>query len=175
MKTLEEFLNEILQKYKEKIILDTFYEKIEIAQIYVRFLIEENERFELFFFHGNENGEKWDAVFEQMLEAKKVDTVKKNKELRTLQIDETEFVMLIFHITNEKKELMQSFIKIPAAVSTHSDTMAAKINNLCLLSFSQGLKGKRAEILKKAGLEEADLFKEKIHVYQFENDTSGKV
>ncbi len=59
-------------------------------------------------------------------------------------------------------------------VSTHSDTMAAKINNLCLLSFSQGLKAKRAEILKKAGLEEADLFKERIHVYQFENDDSGR-
>lgn len=58
-------------------------------------------------------------------------------------------------------------------VSTHSDTIAAKINNLCLLSFSRLLRGKRAEILKKTGLEEADLFKERIHVYQFENDDSG--
>lgn len=59
-------------------------------------------------------------------------------------------------------------------VSTHSDTMAAKINNLCLLSFSQLVKGKRAEILNKAGLEEADLFQDRIHVYQFLQDDSGK-
>ncbi|MDE7311694.1 MAG: ATP-binding protein [Eubacterium sp.] len=60
------------------------------------------------------------------------------------------------------------------AVSTHSDTMAAKINNLCLLSFSQLLNGKRAEILKQTGLSEADLFQEKIHVYQFEHDNAGR-
>lgn len=59
-------------------------------------------------------------------------------------------------------------------VSTHSDTMAAKINNLCLLSFSPLLRGKkRADILKKADLEEADLFKDRIHVYQFENKDMG--
>ena len=60
------------------------------------------------------------------------------------------------------------------AVSTHSDTMAAKINNLCLLSFSQLLNGKRVEILKQTGLSEADLFQDQIHVYQFENDSSGR-
>ena len=47
MKTLEKFLNAVLQKYKEKIILDTFYEKIEIGQISLRYQLEENERFEL--------------------------------------------------------------------------------------------------------------------------------
>ena len=60
------------------------------------------------------------------------------------------------------------------AVSTHRDTMAAKINNLCLLSFSQLLNGKRVEILKQTGLSEADLFQDQIHVYQFENDSSGR-
>ena len=44
MKTLE---NAVLQKYKEKIILDTFYEKIEIGQISLRYQLEENESFEL--------------------------------------------------------------------------------------------------------------------------------
>ena len=59
-------------------------------------------------------------------------------------------------------------------VSTHSDTMASKINNLCILSYSNSLKEKRAEILEKAGLEEHDLLNSQIHVYQFENQENGK-
>ncbi len=358
MKTLEKFLNEILQKYKEKIILDTFFEEIEISQIYVRFLIEENEKFELLFFHGNDHGEKWDDVFEHLSKDEKIGVVQRDKDLRTSQIDETVFTMRVFRIMNENRKLIQSYmfpakfmqsllgqipgefmldfspgnLFLPASrtgllmlykeffaskadetvkmlrleennrdyikyrkmnitqpvydflrflqtftpelnalkkedliqfieehliegrilidqrnqpvyqtqgaqrgfplylsssmvneltpilyvlqsalqpgkliwdeietslhpqkqmelarllsrmcnagfsmiVSTHSDSMAAKINNLCLLSFSQSLNGKRAEILKKSGLEEADLFKERIHVYQFENSDSGK-
>lgn len=59
-------------------------------------------------------------------------------------------------------------------VSTHSDTMASKINNLCILSYSNSLKEKRTEILEKAGLEENDLLNSQIHVYQFENQENGK-
>ncbi len=359
IETLEKFYNELLQKYKEQIVLDTFYEKMEIGQIYVRFLMEENERFELFFLYGNSRGEKWEAVLEQLAEFERMGVIQRKEHLRALQIDETRFAMLGFHIANEKKRLVRSYINFPTEfmqpmlirisadllldlsfeslflpasrtglfmlykeffvskadeavklfrleesssddmesrkmnitqpvydflrfvqtfspkrkdlqnedliqfveehliegrimidqrnqpvyqtqgvhrgiplylsssmvnelmpilyvlqnvqqprrliwdeietslhpqkqmelarllsrmcnagfsmiVSTHSDTMAAKINNLCLLSFSQVLNGKRAEILKKAGLEEADLFKERIHVYQFENDDSGR-
>ena len=59
-------------------------------------------------------------------------------------------------------------------VSTHSDTMATKINNLCMLSYSKNLKEKQAEILEKVGLEPEDLLQKRIHIYQFTNDESGK-
>lgn len=59
-------------------------------------------------------------------------------------------------------------------VSTHSDTMAAKLNNLFLLSFMED-KEKQNEKMKKLGLEEKDLLKEQnVRVYQFVNDASGK-
>lgn len=59
-------------------------------------------------------------------------------------------------------------------VSTHSDTMAAKLNNLFLLSFMED-KEKQSEKMKKLGLEEKDLLKEQnVRVYQFVNDASGK-
>ncbi len=59
-------------------------------------------------------------------------------------------------------------------VSMHSDTMATKINNLCMLSYSKNLKEKQAEILEKVGLEPEDLLQKRIHIYQFTNDESGK-
>ena len=42
----EAFINAVLEKYKEEIVSDTFYKEIEIGSIYVRLLIEEEERFE---------------------------------------------------------------------------------------------------------------------------------
>ena len=346
MKKWENYLNNILQKNKEKIIFDTFYKKIEIGQIYVRFQIEEDERYEFYF--RSECDEEFNSAFARLYGLKSTQSF---NDMRLLQLD-------IFHIMNEKKKLMKSYqyysesflesvfvqvladfllefsfqIFLPSSrtglimlykeffatktdeavniyrldhkesftmnitrpvydflrfvqtfvpnrdflvndslenkgfiqfiekhliegrilidqrnqlvyqeqgaqrelplylsssmvnelmpvlyvlqsvvkprqliwdeietslhpqkqmelvrllsrmynagfsmiVSTHSDTMAAKINNLCLLSFSQGLKGKRAEILKKARLEEADLFKKRIYVYQFENDNNGR-
>lgn len=59
-------------------------------------------------------------------------------------------------------------------VSTHSDTMATKINNLCMLSYSEGLKSRKWELLKKVGLEPEDLLQKKIHIYQFTNEDHGK-
>ena len=344
MKTLEKFLNAVLQKYKEKIILDTFYEKIEIGQISLRYQLEENESFELDFTYeydeklvlgfthltGGLNSVKdmrsiqidvyhtmnetklmksygyfsgtsfirsmlvqiladflFDFSFEIFLpasrtgllmlykeffaskadEAVKIFRIEENRSsniesytmdltqpvydfLRFIQtfnpnrdsMENNGFIQFIeehliegriridqrnqpvYQEQGAQRELplylsssmvnelmpilyvLQSAVKpgqliwdeietslhpqkqmelarllsrmcnagYSMIVSTHSDTMAAKINNLCLLSFSQGLKAKRAEILKKAGLEEADLFKERIHVYQFENDDSGR-
>lgn len=344
IKTLEKFLNAVLQKYKEKIILDTFYEKIEIGQISLRYQLEENESFELDFTYeydeelvlgftrltGGLNSVKdmrsiqidvyhtmnetklmksygyfsgtsfirsmlvriladflFDFSFEIFLpasrtgllmlykeffaskadEAVKIFRIEENRssytESYTMDITQPVYDFLRFiqtfnpnrdsmenngfiqfieeHLIEGRiridqrnqpvyqeqgaqrelplylsssmvNELMPILYVLQSAlkprqliwdeietslhpqkqmelarllsrmcnagysmiVSTHSDTMAAKINNLCLLSFSQGLKAKRAEILKKAGLEEADLFKERIHVYQFENDDSGR-
>ncbi len=60
-------------------------------------------------------------------------------------------------------------------VSTHSDTMATKINNLLLLSLSKLSKEKKSEILKKTRMTQSDLLKnQNIHIYQFENINSGK-
>ena len=59
-------------------------------------------------------------------------------------------------------------------VSTHSDTMAVKLNNLFLLSFDDD-KESRAEKLKKVNLHEEDLLKSKnVSVYQFVNKANGK-
>lgn len=58
-------------------------------------------------------------------------------------------------------------------VSTHSDTMAAKLNNLFLLSFMED-KEKQKEKMQRLGLEEADLLQnEKVNVYQFTNQPNG--
>lgn len=59
-------------------------------------------------------------------------------------------------------------------VSTHSDAMATKINNLCMLSYSESLKSRRWELLEKVGLEPEDLLQKKIHIYQFTNEDHGK-
>lgn len=59
-------------------------------------------------------------------------------------------------------------------VSTHSDTMAVKLNNLFLLSFDDD-KESRAEKLKRVNLHEEDLLKSKnVSVYQFINKANGK-
>lgn len=59
-------------------------------------------------------------------------------------------------------------------ISTHSDTMALKINNLLLLSFEKISKEQRDEKLKKLNLTEDDLLKsENVHVYQFVNGQDG--
>lgn len=63
---------------------------------------------------------------------------------------------------------------ISLIVSTHSDTMATKINNLCMLSYAGSLQGRQKELLQKTGLEEKDLLKEKLHIYQFTNMKNGK-
>lgn len=59
-------------------------------------------------------------------------------------------------------------------VSTHSDTMAGKLNNLLLLSFSEDSEEERKEKLKKLGLSKEDLLSgAKVHVYQFVNRPDG--
>jgi len=59
-------------------------------------------------------------------------------------------------------------------VSTHSDTMASKINNLLLLSFSDEAEEDRKIKLNKLNLTKEDLLKSKnIHVYQFSNQSDG--
>ena len=55
-------------------------------------------------------------------------------------------------------------------VSTHSDTMAALISNLVMLSFVENGLSKAKEL----GYEEADLLKEDcVHAYQFEKNEDG--
>ncbi|MEE1255906.1 MAG: AAA family ATPase [Lachnospiraceae bacterium] len=59
-------------------------------------------------------------------------------------------------------------------VSTHSDTMAAKINNLLLLSNIVESEQEKAEKLEKMNLTAEDLLKAKeFHVYQFINKKDG--
>ena len=43
---MEQFINAVLQKYKEQIVLDTFYEPLEIGSIQIQLFIEEQERYE---------------------------------------------------------------------------------------------------------------------------------
>ncbi len=62
-------------------------------------------------------------------------------------------------------------------VSTHSDTMATKINNLALLSSSNTAFEEKQKILREKGIqiEKEDLLNSKnIHIYQFANETDGK-
>lgn len=59
-------------------------------------------------------------------------------------------------------------------VSTHSDTMATKINNLLLLSFADLSEAEKKEKLKRLNLDEEDILRSRdIHVYQFENQKDG--
>lgn len=59
-------------------------------------------------------------------------------------------------------------------VSTHSDTMAAKLNNLFLLSFMDDKNAQKKKI-EKLGLSEDDLLENKnVKVYQFVNDEEGR-
>lgn len=56
-------------------------------------------------------------------------------------------------------------------VSTHSDTMAAAINNLITLSFKEN----RAELISRLGYEEADMLQsDNIKAYHFEIGDNGK-
>ena len=97
MKKWENYLNNILQKNKEKIIFDTFYKKIEIGQIYVRFQIEEDERYEFYF--RSECDEEFNSAFARLYGLKSTQSF---NGMRLLQLD-------IFHIMNEKKKLMKSY------------------------------------------------------------------
>lgn len=51
-------------------------------------------------------------------------------------------------------------------VSTHSVTMATKINNLCLFSYSEFLKGRQKELLERTRLKSEDLLKDRMRIYE---------
>lgn len=78
---------------------------------------------------------------------------------------QTELARLLVRMSNQGFQMI---------VSTHSDTMATRINNLCLLSYSENLRGRQKELLKRTGLKPADLLRHRIHVYQFTNGDNGK-
>lgn len=76
-----------------------------------------------------------------------------------------EMARLIMRLVNSGKRMI---------VSTHSDTMAGKLNNLMLLSFSEDSEEVREAKLKKLGLGKEDLLSDsKVHVYQFVNRPDG--
>lgn len=59
-------------------------------------------------------------------------------------------------------------------VSTHSDTMATKLNNLFMLSFEEITEEQRQKKLDKLHLTKDDLLQNKnVHVYQFINGKDG--
>ena len=98
-----------------------------------------------------------------------------NQRYRTVFYDEIETCLhpskqiemarLLVRLNNQGKHLI---------ISTHSDTMATKINNLLLLSFAELSEEERIKKLKQLNLEEKDLLKTKnVHVYQFENKSDG--
>ena len=79
-----------------------------------------------------------------------------------------EMVKLLNRLNNHGMKLI---------VSTHSDTMATKINNLLLLSYADMDLEQKKRLLEKKGItiEKEDLLlSERIYVYQFENDGQGK-
>ena len=83
-------------------------------------------------------------------------------------LKQIEMVKLLNRLNNKGIKLL---------VSTHSDTMATKINNLLLLSHGDFDLEVTKNILEKNGisLEKDDLLvSENIHVYQFVNDMHGK-
>lgn len=83
-------------------------------------------------------------------------------------LKQIEMVKLLNRLNNKGIRLL---------VSTHSDTMATKINNLLLLSQQDFTSRKIKDTLEKMGIypEKGDLIdSSKIHVYQFVNDTDGK-
>ena len=76
-----------------------------------------------------------------------------------------EMARLIMRLVNSGKRMI---------VSTHSDTMAGKLNNLMLLSFSEDSEEVREAKLKKLELGKEDLLSDsKVHVYQFVNRPDG--
>lgn len=76
-----------------------------------------------------------------------------------------EMARLIIRLVNSGKRMI---------VSTHSDTMAGKLNNLLLLSFSEDSVETREKKLEELGLRAEDLLSDaKVHVYQFVNQKDG--
>ncbi|MBQ7840589.1 MAG: AAA family ATPase [Lachnospiraceae bacterium] len=76
-----------------------------------------------------------------------------------------EMARLLMRLNNSGKKLV---------ISTHSDTMASKMNNLLLLSFSEESSSEKEAKLKKLGLTQEDLLQsEHVHVYQFVNQDNG--
>lgn len=76
-----------------------------------------------------------------------------------------EMARLIIRLVNSGKRMI---------VSTHSDTMAGKLNNLLLLSFSEEPAEIRDKKLEELGLSTEDLLADaKVHVYQFVNQADG--
>lgn len=76
-----------------------------------------------------------------------------------------EMARLIIRLVNSGRRMI---------VSTHSDTMASKLNNLLLLSFSEDSKEIHEKKLKELGLDNDDLLTDsKVHVYQFANQSDG--
>lgn len=76
-----------------------------------------------------------------------------------------EMARLIIRLVNSGRRMI---------VSTHSDTMAGKLNNLLLLSFSEDSKENRDKKLQELGLCDNDLLSDaKVHVYQFVNQADG--
>ena len=72
---------------------------------------------------------------------------------------------LIMRLVNSRRRVI---------VSTHSDTMAGKLNNLLLLSFSQDSEETRKKKLTELGLKKEDLLSDaNVHVYQFVNQADG--
>lgn len=72
-----------------------------------------------------------------------------------------EMARLLIRLANTGKKMI---------VSTHSDTMALKLNNLFLLSTEE----ERFDKLNRLGLEEADmLLSDYVHIYQFRNTEDG--
>ncbi len=76
-----------------------------------------------------------------------------------------EMARLIVRLVNNERRMI---------VSTHSDTMASKLNNLLLLSFSEDSEEVRDKKLRELGLSKKDLLlNAKVHVYQFVNQPDG--
>lgn len=76
-----------------------------------------------------------------------------------------EMARLIIRLVNSGKRMV---------VSTHSDTMASKLNNLLLLTFSEDSEESRKKKLKDLKLDKNDLLVNlKVHVYQFVNQSDG--
>lgn len=77
-----------------------------------------------------------------------------------------EMARLIMRLVNSGKRMI---------ISTHSDTMATKINNLLLLSFAELSDEQREAKMKRLKLKESDLMESRaVHVYQFVNRSNGQ-
>lgn len=76
-----------------------------------------------------------------------------------------EMARLLMRLVNRGKRMI---------ISTHSDTMAGKLNNLLLLSFSEDAEEILEKKLNELGLSKDDLLMDaKVHVYQFVNQEDG--